>query len=113
MKVMSDTRRLRTWGTTKPTADYQPEKERKRAHKTQVMYYLGVLYYQGEGVKQSDSDAMRWFGRAAAQGDEEAKQKCDAILHKRREAKKSEGSRSGGGGGGGGRGIKSKIKDER
>ena len=44
----------------------------------------------GHGVKESESDAMRWYGRAAAYGDKGAKRKCDAILQKRREQKRQE-----------------------
>ena len=55
-----------------------------------AQYNLGIMYENGKGVEQSDSDAMRWYGRAAAQGDELAKERCDAILQKRREQKKCE-----------------------
>ena len=53
-----------------------------------AQYGLGAMYEHGlGGVEQSDSIAMRWYGRAAAQGLEEAKQKCDTILQKRRAEK--------------------------
>eukprot|EP00613_Pedinella_sp_CCMP2098_P019911 CAMPEP_0171684514 /NCGR_PEP_ID=MMETSP0991-20121206/1730_1 /TAXON_ID=483369 /ORGANISM="non described non described, Strain CCMP2098" /LENGTH=194 /DNA_ID=CAMNT_0012272049 /DNA_START=170 /DNA_END=754 /DNA_ORIENTATION=+ len=29
-------------------------------------YMMGVLYYKGRGVKQSDEEALRWWGIAAA-----------------------------------------------
>ena len=55
-----------------------------------AQFNLGLMYENGKGGEQSDSDAMRWFGRAAAQGNETAKQRCDAILQKRREQKQKE-----------------------
>ena len=60
------------------------EKAAKQGY-ANAQFNLGVMYEHGNGVEQSDSLAMRWYGRAAAQGDEGAKQKCDAILQKRRE----------------------------
>ena len=58
------------------------------------------MYENGNPVvEQSDSIAMRWYGRAAAQGDEEAKQRCDAILQKRREQKEKKKGAEGAGGG--------------
>ena len=30
---------------------------------------LGVMYYQGEGVQQAYTEAVKWFRRAAEQGD--------------------------------------------
>ncbi|WP_308726487.1 tetratricopeptide repeat protein, partial [Haemophilus influenzae] len=30
---------------------------------------LGSMYYNGRGVKQDDFEAVKWFSKAAAQGD--------------------------------------------
>ena len=41
---------------------------------------LGIMYENGYGVDQSDSNAMRWHGRAAAQGHEKAQEQINGIL---------------------------------
>ncbi len=33
---------------------------------------LGVMYSKGEGVPQDDAEALRWYRRAAEQGDADA-----------------------------------------
>ena len=43
------------------------------------------MYENGDGVGQSDdSTAMRWYAKAAAQGDVDAQARIDGILAKRR-----------------------------
>jgi hypothetical protein len=37
-----------------------------------AQYGLGVMYYKGRGVPQDDSEAVRWFRKAADQGDMQA-----------------------------------------
>ena len=49
---------------------------------------LGSMYYNGHGVKQSDSDAIRWYGMAAKQGMEIAQDKINDILTKAKERKR-------------------------
>ena len=50
------------------------------------------MYDQGKkGVEQSDSDAVRGYGRAAAQDDEKVRQKYNAVLQKRRGQQRGEG----------------------
>ena len=49
-----------------------------------AQYNLGTMYYQGRGVDQDDSMAMRWYANAAAQGDMEARAKVGAIVAERR-----------------------------
>ena len=34
---------------------------------------LGVIYHQGQGVTRNDSEAVKWFRKAADQGDAQAK----------------------------------------
>lgn len=36
------------------------------------MYNIGVLYHKGQGVPKSESEAIRWFKKAAALGDDSA-----------------------------------------
>lgn len=38
----------------------------------QAQYTLGYLYYNGQGIEKSDTQAMQWIQRAAAQGHEKA-----------------------------------------
>ena len=49
---------------------------------------LGLMYKNGHGVKQSDSDAIRWFGMAAKQGLEIAQDSIKDILIKAKERKR-------------------------
>lgn len=43
-----------------------------RAGNAQAQTRLGLLYYHGHGVRESDAEALRWFERAARQGLPEA-----------------------------------------
>jgi uncharacterized protein len=43
-----------------------------RAGNPQAQTRLGLLYYHGHGVRESDAEALRWFERAARQGLPEA-----------------------------------------
>ena len=38
----------------------------------QAQYTLGYLYYHGLGIEKSESQAMNWIQRAAAQGNKKA-----------------------------------------
>jgi TPR repeat protein len=40
----------------------------------QAQYTLGYLYYHGLGIEKSESQAMNWIQRAAAQGNKKALQ---------------------------------------
>ncbi len=37
-----------------------------------AQYYLGICYYNGEGVKQDFNEAFRWYKSAAEQGNADA-----------------------------------------
>jgi len=43
-----------------------------RAGNAQAQTRMGMLYFHGHGVRESDSEAQRWFERAARQGLAEA-----------------------------------------
>ena len=49
-----------------------------------AQYNLGVLYENSHGVDQSESMAMRWYAKAAAQGHEKAQARITGILAKHR-----------------------------
>src|SRR3984957_7590530 len=34
-----------------------------------AQYDLGIMYYAGQGVARNAAEAVRWFGKAAEQGD--------------------------------------------
>ena len=34
-----------------------------------AQFYLGMVYYTGEGVSEDDAEAVRWYRMAAEQGD--------------------------------------------
>ena len=47
-----------------------------------AQYILGVMYHEGEGVPQDYAEAMRWFRRAAEQGDPAAQSELGVMYHK-------------------------------
>ena len=59
-----------------------------------AQYNLGVLYENGHGVDQSESMAMRWYAKAAAQGDEDSQTAISRLVAKRRESLAAAGSSS-------------------
>jgi len=44
-----------------------------------AQFYLGVMYANGQGVTQNDAEAVKWYRKAAAQGNEKAKQQLEEI----------------------------------
>ena len=40
---------------------------------------LGACYYNGEGVEQNYTEAVKWFRKAAEQGHEDAKKKLKEL----------------------------------
>ena len=46
-----------------------------------AQYNLGVMYYNGRGVVQSDQEAFKWFKKAADQGDADA-QFCLGVMYR-------------------------------
>ena len=44
-----------------------------------AMYMLGWKYEHGNGVEQSDEQALQWYRRAAEQGSEDAKQALERF----------------------------------
>ena len=55
-----------------------------------AQYNLGNMYYQGQGVPQNTSEALRWLHKAQVQGDEKAKQGIELIMRKMRETRASQ-----------------------
>ena len=45
----------------------------------QGMSNLGLLYYEGKGLEQNYTQAYRWFNRATAKGNEEARRNRDLV----------------------------------
>ena len=39
-----------------------------------IQFYLGWMYMEGCGVAKDDSEAVKWYRKAAEQGDEDAKE---------------------------------------
>ncbi|MDL1867407.1 SEL1-like repeat protein, partial [Betaproteobacteria bacterium PRO4] len=52
---------------------------------------LGVIYLLGEGVQQNTDEAIKWFEKAAKQGNEEAVKNLEAIRASQKDHKKSTG----------------------
>ena len=44
-----------------------------------VQFNLGVMYENGQGVKQDDFEAVKWYRKAAEQGDAEAQTNLGAM----------------------------------
>lgn len=38
----------------------------------QAQFNLGICYYNGEGVLENESEAVKWLKKSAEQGDEQA-----------------------------------------
>ena len=38
----------------------------------EAQFHIGTMYYTGDGVKQSNEDAVKWLSMAARQGHKEA-----------------------------------------
>ena len=55
-----------------------------------AQYNLGVMYYEGKGVPQNTSEALRWLHKAQVQGDERAKQGIELIMQAMRETRASQ-----------------------
>ena len=51
---------------------------------------LGAMYYQGQGVPQNTSQALRWLHKAQAQGYDAAKQAIELIMQAMRETHASQ-----------------------
>jgi hypothetical protein len=48
-----------------------------------AQYIVGRMYEKGEGVKQDFDEAMKWYGLAAAQGNQSAQQALDRLRTRR------------------------------
>ena len=55
-----------------------------------AQFSLGFMYYQGHGVPQNTSEALRWLHKAQAQGFDMAKQGIELIMQAMRETRASQ-----------------------
>jgi len=44
-----------------------------------AQFSLGVMYYKGHGVPENDAEAVKWYSKAAEQGNEGAKKMLKAL----------------------------------
>ena len=51
---------------------------------------LGIMYYEGQGVPQNTSEALRWLHKAQVQGHDTAKQLIELIMQVMRESRASQ-----------------------
>lgn len=51
-------------------------------------YELGYMYEKGKGVPQSDVKAMKWYLKAAIQGDTFAKDRLKEVINKKNSRRK-------------------------
>lgn len=58
-----------------------------------AQYFLGSMYYAGEGVPQNDVEAYKWWALAAAQGNADAQKNRDIVRGKMAPAQIAEGQR--------------------
>ena len=56
--------------TISSRTDVAAKKYREAAERgdAEAQFYLGEAYHEGDGVRQSDPDAVEWWGKAAEQG---------------------------------------------
>ncbi|MDE5796611.1 MAG: sel1 repeat family protein, partial [Muribaculaceae bacterium] len=52
-------------------------------------YYLGEMYYNGNGVERSDTEAVRWYRKAAKQGNADAQGNLGEMYEEGRGVKQS------------------------
>lgn len=45
----------------------------------QAQYRLGGMYFHGQGVKQDDQEALKWYLKVAEQGYDHARVRCDWL----------------------------------
>lgn len=45
----------------------------------EARYYLGEMYYNGRGIEKSDTEAVRWYRKAAEQGNSEAQYRLGSV----------------------------------
>ena len=48
----------------------------------EAQFYLGLCYYNGEGVSQSYSDAVKWYSKSAEQGNADAQNNLGLCYYK-------------------------------
>tara|TARA_B100000809_G_scaffold144074_1_gene141637 strand:+ start:42 stop:566 length:525 start_codon:yes stop_codon:yes gene_type:complete len=46
-----------------------------------AQFSLGVMYYKGHGVPENDAEAVKWYRKAAEQGNEGAKKMLKALKY--------------------------------
>lgn len=63
--------------------DYQKCLElcRKNPDDSYSQYYIGMLYSEGKGVRRDDSEAVKWFRKAAEQGHADAQHYLGVSYH--------------------------------
>ena len=54
------------WAANVP--DFRKTLQAAKQGDAQAQALLGVMYYEGHGVRQDDAEAVRWYRQAAAQG---------------------------------------------
>jgi TPR repeat protein len=54
-------------------------KELAKEGSAEAMYHLGILYYEGWGVEQSEDEAIKWWKRANRAGSLDAKYMLQTI----------------------------------
>jgi hypothetical protein len=54
---------------------------------------LGVMYFEGHGVRKNYVQAYKWFNVAASQGNETARRNRDILVKKMTSAQITEGQR--------------------
>ena len=66
----------------KAAHQYRIAAEKNNAWSPVAQYYLGVLYNTGRGVPQDYAEAVRWFRKAAAQGNARAQNYLGLLYRK-------------------------------
>ena len=59
----------------------------RRPGERKAQYNLGVMYDNGEGVPKDDAEAVKWYQKAADQGNADARSRLKALQDKLQKTK--------------------------
>ena len=67
-------------GTAEPSSGFLKTKTKAEAGDANAQNLLGVMYDVGFGVSEDDKEAVKWYRKAAAQGNAQAQEELDDLL---------------------------------
>ena len=67
------------WGND--ASDFRETLQSAEQGVAEAQFNLGVMYYDGQGVRQDYAEAFRWFRQAAEQGNADAQYNLGSMYH--------------------------------